>query len=259
MGLLTNDVAWAARAWTALSGQSVTASRAPVRIGVLAAQLHSPALEPGVADALAHALERLRADETLIGEIVEVDDAPLQAIDATFDAILGWEAWQQLGPLAEREPERLGPETLRLLRGVADVTRERYEDALRTREELSGSCARVYESADVLLSPAAPFVAPATTPPVDTDEGELEALFTRVHNVTGAPALVLPCGWADGLPVGLQLSAAPGRDATLLAAAACVETVLAFARPATAGVELPAPAAGWTIPDPAGGAVEVAR
>jgi 2-dehydropantoate 2-reductase len=259
VGLLTSDVAWAARTWTALSGEPVSAPRTPVRIGVLAAQLRSPALASGVADALAAALERLRADVTLIGTLVDVDDAPLRAIDATFDAILGWEAWQELGSLAERAPERLGPETLRLLRGVADVTREQYEDALATREELSGPCARVYESVDVLLGPAAPFVAPATTPPIDTEEGELEALFTRMHNVTGTPALVLPCGWSDGLPVGLQLSAAPGRDSALLAAAASVETVLAFARPATAGVELPAPAAGWTISDPADGAVEVAR
>jgi 2-dehydropantoate 2-reductase len=246
VGLLTSDVGWARRTWTALSGEEIPGSPAPVRLGILSAQFDSPAVHPEVAATLTAALERLRAHGGPIGDAVEVDDAPLQAIDATFDAILGWEAWQQLGPLAEQEPERFGPETLRLLRSVSGVSGEEYREAMRTREALAGACARVYDSADVLLSPAAPFVAPATTPPVDTDEGAAEALFTRVHNVTGAPALVLPCGWADGLPVGLQLSAPPGADAALLAAATAVEAALGFERPAAPGVELPAPVAGWT-------------
>ncbi len=246
VGLLTSNVAWASRAWTALTGDPVVSTRRPLRVGVLSAQLQSPALEPAVASALADALRRLGERGDLVAEVIELDDAPLRAIDTTFDAILGWEAWRELGPLAEREPERFGPETLRLLRGVSSVSRRQYDDALRTRDQLTGACTLVYASADVLLSPAAPFVAPVTTPPVDTDEGEAEALFTRVHNVTGAPSLVLPCGWADGLPVGLQLSARVGSDSDLLAAAAVVEAALGFARPPSGGVELPAPAAGWS-------------
>jgi Asp-tRNA(Asn)/Glu-tRNA(Gln) amidotransferase A subunit family amidase len=89
----------------------------------------------------------------------------------------------------------------------------------------------VYAQADVLVTPAAPFTAPATTPPVDTPQGADEGLFTAVFNVTGDPALVLPCGWADdGLPVGIQLSAPRGADMQLLAAAALVEETLAFDR-----------------------------
>jgi Asp-tRNA(Asn)/Glu-tRNA(Gln) amidotransferase A subunit family amidase len=66
---------------------------------------------------------------------------------------------------------------------------------------------------------------------VDTPEGELEGLFTAPFNVTGDPALVLPCGWdADGLPVGIQLSAPRGADMPLLAAAALIEQALAFHR-----------------------------
>ncbi len=89
----------------------------------------------------------------------------------------------------------------------------------------------MYRDIDVLVTPAAPFTAPATTPPVDTPEGELEGLFTAVFNVTGDPALVLPCGWdGDGLPIGIQLSAPRGADMPLLAAATVIEPVLAAAR-----------------------------
>ncbi len=45
--------------------------------------------------------------------------------------------------------------------------------------------------------------------------------FTEPWNATGQPAISLPLGWSEsGLPVGVQLIAAPGADALLLAVAA---------------------------------------
>ena len=123
-----------------------------------------------------------------------------------------------------------------LLRTASHTTEDAYRAALRRRQELRPRAAQVYQGIDVLLTPAAAFTAPATTPPVDTPEGELEGLFTGVFNVTGDPALVLPCGWdGDGLPIGIQLSAPRGADMPLLAAAALIEQTLAFGRRAPAG------------------------
>jgi aspartyl-tRNA(Asn)/glutamyl-tRNA(Gln) amidotransferase subunit A len=59
----------------------------------------------------------------------------------------------------------------------------------------------------------------------------LETLFTGPFNVTGDPAIVLPCGYADGLPVGLQLAAAGGTNQELLRTAAAVEEMLGFINP----------------------------
>jgi 2-dehydropantoate 2-reductase len=262
VGLLTADVTWAIAAWTALSGQTVPAAGRPLSLGVLSAQLEEPALEPAVGAAIRTALDRLGDRADLFGQLTDVDEAPFRAIATTFGAILGWEAWQELGPLVEREPQRFGPETLRLLRACASVTEPTYRDALASRDSLAGACADAYAGVDLLVGPAAPFVAPVTTPPVDTPEGEAEGRFTGAYNLTGAPALVLPCGWADGLPVGLQLSAPVGADSALLAAAAVVERALGFERPTSDWVELPAPPEIWTAPQPAGrdrGRLEVAR
>jgi Asp-tRNA(Asn)/Glu-tRNA(Gln) amidotransferase A subunit family amidase len=160
-----------------------------------------------------------------------VDASVLSEIAGTFGEIILFESWQVHSAQVERHPERYGPDTLRLLRTASAVTGDAYRAALRQRDDLLPRATEVYRGVDVLVTPAAPFAAPVTTPPVDTPEGELEGMFTGVFNLTGDPALVLPCGWDEGLPVGIQLSAPRGADMALLAAASLIEPVLAFERP----------------------------
>jgi Asp-tRNA(Asn)/Glu-tRNA(Gln) amidotransferase A subunit family amidase len=42
-------------------------------------------------------------------------------------------------------------------------------------------------------------------------------------SLTGFPAVSVPCGWADGLPIGMQLVAAPWREDLVVAAGCAVE------------------------------------
>lgn len=233
LGLLGADVATTARVFAALTGGSPTHAldgRPPV-IGVLATQLESPLITAEVSRALHEAVETLAAST----EVLEVDASAFSAMDTCLDDILLYECWQFHSERVERSPEHYGPETLRLFRSASSVSRHAYESALARRAELLAATEASYDGVDVLLNPAAPFVAPATTPPVDTPEGDAEAHFTRVFNLTGAPALVLPCGWGEeGLPIGLQLSARRGADLQLLAAAAEIERLLGFERRPTA-------------------------
>ena len=37
-----------------------------------------------------------------------------------------------------------------------------------------------------------------------------------IFNWLGFPAVSVPCGFVDGMPVGLQVASAPGREATVL-------------------------------------------
>jgi aspartyl-tRNA(Asn)/glutamyl-tRNA(Gln) amidotransferase subunit A len=41
--------------------------------------------------------------------------------------------------------------------------------------------------------------------------------IVQAGNLAGLPALVIPCGFSDGLPVGLQVVGAPFSENTLLA------------------------------------------
>ena len=227
VGILGADVAITARVFAGLTGQAPADRPVTLRLGVARPQMDHPAIQPGVAAALRGAVERLGQ----AFPVVDVDGSALTEIAGAFDDILLWEAWQVHRGRVEAYPERYGPETLRLLRTAAKVSEDTYQAACRRRDDLLPRAAQVYRGIDVLLTPAAPFTAPATTPPVDTPEGALEGLFTAALNLTGAPALVLPCGWDDqGLPVGIQLSAPRGADMPLLAAASLIEQALAVDR-----------------------------
>ncbi|GII55977.1 hypothetical protein Pth03_43660 [Planotetraspora thailandica] len=226
VGLLARDVATTVTVFSALTGAApAQLAGTALRVGVLPGQLDRAELEPDVATAVREAIKALRNAGCTI---VEVDGSAFDELEKTFSDILLFEAWQVHGERVTASPGHYGPETLRLLRSGSEVSEAGYRAAMTARERLLPAAAEVYTGIDVLLTPAAPFVAPVTTPPVDTPEGAAEGLFTAVHNLTGAPALVLPCGWsADGLPIGLQLSSPRGTDMDLLAVAGHVESALA--------------------------------
>ncbi|GAA4556836.1 amidase family protein [Planotetraspora kaengkrachanensis] len=226
VGLLARDIATTVAVFSALTGDTpAELTKTTLRVGVLRGQLERAEFEPDVAAAVRDAIESLRNAGCTI---VEVDGSAFDELEKTFSDILLFEAWQVHGDRVTTSPGHYGPETLRLLRSGSAVSEDDYRAAMAARERLLPAAAEVYTGVDVLLTPAAPFVAPVTTPPVDTPQGAAEGLFTAVHNLTGAPALVLPCGWsADGLPIGLQLSSPLGTDMDLLAVAAHVESTLA--------------------------------
>jgi 2-dehydropantoate 2-reductase len=225
VGLLGRDMKITALAFSALTGTERAAVPESVRVGVVSAQLELGAMEPQVVVALREAVEKLR----LAGaQLEEVDYTAFAELHHTFDDILMWEAWQVHGEKVRHNPSHYGPDTLRLLQLASKSTAAAYEAAQSRRQTLMPKVQSAYRGIDVLLTPAAPFVAPATTPSMDTPEGADEGMFTSVFNLSGDPAVVLQCGWGDtGLPIGLQLSAPHGDDARLLAVATWVEAALA--------------------------------
>jgi 2-dehydropantoate 2-reductase len=229
VGLLTAGVAEAIAAFAVIADHpAVPALDRTPRLGVLTDLVEHPAVQAGVGAVVRRALETLQEAGV---ELVEISRFPLTGLLSAFDPILRRELWAIHGARASAQPGHFGPDTLRLVLASRDVTDAEYTAALADRDRLRTQVAPLYYDVDALLSPAAPYVAPATTPPIDTEEGELETLFTGPFNVTGDPAVVLPCGYADGLPIGLQLAAAYGTDQELLRTAATVEAALGFVNP----------------------------
>ena len=76
---------------------------------------------------------------------------------------------------------------------------------------------KVLGEIDVLLSPAVAWKAPAEDPPVGESQGAIEARRTGPDNLVGLPAISIPCGFgSEGLPLGMQIAAAPLSENQLL-------------------------------------------
>jgi 2-dehydropantoate 2-reductase len=233
VGVLAVDVATAAAVLGVLAGRDYplpdqpdtgTVSP-PLRLGLLAAQLDDPRVEPEVVAVVRRALEVLQKAGMVLSDR---DATPLNELNDCLIDILLVEAWQVHGERVQANPEHFGATTLRLLQEGAETPPERADAARARRAELLPAATALLDGVDVLVGPAVAYPAPEQNPPVDTPEGEIEGLFTGAYNVSGQPALVLPCGrTSDGLPVGLQLAAGVGDDAGLLRAAAAIEAVLA--------------------------------
>jgi aspartyl-tRNA(Asn)/glutamyl-tRNA(Gln) amidotransferase subunit A len=113
----------------------------------------------------------------------------------------------------------------RLLVPAAAVAR-----AGRVRNLARRSLARAFEQVDVIAWPTVPAVAPPLdNPTVELPSGPqpadyANARFGGLANLAGIPAISVPVGVGEGgMPIGLQLQAAWGRDELLLDAAEALE------------------------------------
>ena len=226
VGLLAKDMATTIKVFDALTSSTTKISERKLRVGVITSQLDSEYMEPDVSFTIRQTISALAAAGA---SIVEVNGSVIPELEATFGDILLWEAWQVHGEQVTANPHHYGPETLRLLQSAEGISRPAYEAAMAKRAELLPAAAQMYAGIDVLLTPTAPYVAPDTTPPVDTPEGQAEGMFTGLFNLTGDPAISLPCGWdKNGLPIGVQLSTVMGSDNELLSVAKQIEEIINF-------------------------------
>ncbi|WP_298227605.1 amidase [Gryllotalpicola sp.] len=227
VGFLTSDVETSRGLLSALTGRPPSNRTDPLRLGVLTSQLNDPRLEPDVREVVWAAVERLLGSV----EMVELDGAELDQLNALLGIIVQYESWQIHGETMRVRPEHFGSTTARMFRAAAEVTAGQYEQALSERARLLPVTDALLQGVDALLGPAAPYVAPEISPPGDTPQGAIEGIYSGPYNVTGQPAVVIPCGvTAEGLPVGLQLAAASGADAELLTVAEQVEFLLSPTR-----------------------------
>jgi aspartyl-tRNA(Asn)/glutamyl-tRNA(Gln) amidotransferase subunit A len=102
-----------------------------------------------------------------------------------------------------------------------------YGQAQKVRTLISRDFERAYEQVDVLVSPTTPTVAFPMGERVDDPMAMyLADLCTIPSNLAGGPAMSLPCGLADGLPVGFQIMAPTLADERLYRVGSALEAEL---------------------------------
>ncbi|MBU1944098.1 MAG: Asp-tRNA(Asn)/Glu-tRNA(Gln) amidotransferase subunit GatA [Actinobacteria bacterium] len=146
--------------------------------------------------------------------------------DAEVDDI--WEMYDRtraegFGPEVKR---RIMLGTYALSAGYYDAY---YAQAQKIRTLIVRDYGRAWESYDVLVSPTSPSVAfrlgEKTADPLSM---YLSDICTIPVNLAGIPALSLPCGLSEGLPVGFQVMGPPLAEQKLLDIAYALEQALGF-------------------------------
>ena len=209
-----------------------------VRIG-LPREYFGAGLDAGVAAAIDEALTELRAlgattvDIALANVRLAVPVyyviAPAEASSnlSRFDGVrYGHRAasYSDLNDMYEKtRAEGFGAEVKRRILVGTYVLSHGYYDAYylkaqQVRRLIADDFRRAYQGCDVIAGPTAPTAAfrigAKTDDPV---EMYLNDIFTVAANLTGAPALSIPCGFdRNGLPVGLQLQGDAFTEAMLL-------------------------------------------
>ena len=120
----------------------------------------------------------------------------------------------------EANPELFGADVRQRLETGRDLPSATYALARRKQVEVRRRSEQFFRQYDALLLPSTPI----TALPIDDIENsasQAPALtrFTAPFNLTGLPALSLPCGFTrEGLPIGLQIISGPWQEARVLRA-----------------------------------------
>jgi len=144
-------------------------------------------------------------------------------LDVSTDRTLSSaESWEYHKEFVASSPEFYQPATLARIRSGEKTTQTEIE---RARLELTSSresIKEIFKQVDLLLTPTVPIPPPSVAKLKDNPDQlrptELLMLRnTRPFNVWGIPAISIPCGFtSSGLPIGLQLAAAPWSPDTIL-------------------------------------------
>ncbi len=193
----------------------------PPRLGILGEYFHEHA-DDEVRKVVALTVEQLRAVGAAIEEVrlpKSFDKVPVH--HRTVMAVEAAEYHRERFP-AKRE--QFGTEIGKLLAEGCEADVRDYAAALAHRRLFQHELRESFQGFDAL-------VCPATTSPAPAFETTGDPRFNAPWSYAGVPTVSLTCGLSsDGLPLGIQLVAAPWQEARLLAVAAWCEAKIGFAQ-----------------------------
>jgi aspartyl-tRNA(Asn)/glutamyl-tRNA(Gln) amidotransferase subunit A len=139
-------------------------------------------------------------------------------------AIMASEASAFHEPWLRQRPADYGEDVRRSLELGHFLSAVDYVNARRMQATVRADCLTALRQADVLVMPTLPRRPPRVGELMSREPAVAWNRFMTPWNLTGLPAISVPCGFDDGgLPVGLQLIARPFEEATLLRAARAYE------------------------------------
>jgi len=235
VGPLARSVTDARLSWALLAGRDAPPLATPdlrrFRIGV-AGPFFLDHLQPAVREAVTSTIDALHC---LGAEVVESpwkDAAAARAIGFLLNRA---ETAAVHGATAREDPEafsRFNPDLRLRIAAGSILPAELYVNSMRGRAVVRDSMARLFREhrLNAVLAPTLPttavLAADLAISGTGLDEG-IGAAWTRLtmpFNTTGQPVLAMPVGFDPlGLPIGIQLAGAPGREDDLFAIGRALE------------------------------------
>jgi aspartyl-tRNA(Asn)/glutamyl-tRNA(Gln) amidotransferase subunit A len=195
-------------------------------------------VEPAVARLVAEAVARFSE----LGAVVEQPEIEVPDLGQAFRTLWFAGAHRVAAGFSASQRRQLDPG----FRTIVDLGRRiklaDYLDATRTRDLFTIQMNRLHQDYDLLLLPSLPLTAFEAGEEFPRDgDGERWTdwtPFTYPFNLTGQPAISLPCGLtAAALPVGLQIVGPRFADALVLRAARAFERICPLTLPPAAQAE----------------------
>ena len=209
------------------------------KIGVCRNQLDSE-VQPEIVAAIE---EALKVFEGLGAELVDVELAHQKYSVATYYVIAPCEASSNLSRYdgvrytqradsdqlnsmyTQTRSEHFGDEVKRrILLGTYALSSGYYDEyylkASKVRRLIKHDFEQAFQKVDLIVGPTTPTTAfPIGERTNDPIKMYLADVFTVSANLAGIPAMSIPCGFADGLPIGLQLQGPAFAECRMLSAA----------------------------------------
>ena len=193
-----------------------------LRIGVVREYFETE-IDPAVAALTQQAISVLGE---LGAEIVDVSLPLYEYAQPISNAILSAEATAAHRDILLSDGDKLYPQVRERLEEGLFISATEYLRAQQARQVFCQQVAGLLENVDLLAGPVEPVTAPRILERRIEIGGEaLPAVpmltkYTRVYNITGSPAISVPCGFGpDDLPVGLHLAGRNFDESTVLRAA----------------------------------------
>lgn len=177
------------------------------------------------AESLARTDSALTMLADLGARVIDVDAPPLEDLNAVGRILLLAEGYAIHAAGLRNAPEDFGRLMRDRLRLGAFIGSEHYLSAQRLRRDLLIRMQAVMRQCDVIVTPAQFSPAASFAEAVEDTYPFLRAPFITIpFDVTGAPALSVPCGLTKtGLPLGLQMAARHDDERTLIRVASAFE------------------------------------
>ena len=158
--------------------------------------------------------QALKVLESLGATIVDIDGKPFSLARKANQTILVCEAYTYHEKTYQQMPLKFGSSVRRRMLEGAFLSAADYLTAQRARSVLNDQIRANFATVDVFAVPGAARP-PETFEGMDPNEQNMRPSFTNPFNLTGLPAIAVPCGFTEGnLPAGLQIVAPAFEEAT---------------------------------------------